>query len=281
MRLVGPIAFVCLLLGGAADASQEQGLRVQVSLAPFAFPGPIVGKPRSTVLVSVHVTHPPVMDILEEKVGIIINVFTDRGKHVTDVHHKVDVKASGRNTVPAYEVVSRVELEPGRYRFRVGAGTADGKTGHGTADVVVPRFGKRGLAASAIVLTPSPRAYAAHVGGVQEFLSVVPTAERVFTAAQKVSALVRVYWVGQRRPGLVKVSAELLDARHAIVFAAQQDLDSDAFLSFIGGYRMDHAVTLPTDKLPPGDYVLRFSVSAGKANAAPSPVRFSVVPAGR
>ena len=269
------IALWCLTASGAA--AQEPALRVEVSLAPFAFHGPILTRPQSSVLITVQVTHPPATESLDEKVGVIINVFTARGKHVTDVHHKLDVKASTSGQPLVYQIVSRVDLEPGRYRFRVGAGTSDGKTGATTAEIEVPRFPKEGLATSGVVLTVSPPIFAAQVSGAKELLAVAPTAEREFTAAQQVSAVVRAYRFGLRPPGSVRVSATVVDARNATVFAVQQEIDDAAFRTFFAGRWADHTIALPIATLPPGDYLLRVSVSAGRSHSASPPIPFSVV----
>lgn len=249
-------------------------LKVTVSATPYATP-PRTTRQSSSIAISVDVRHRAPLQVAEEKVGIIINVFRHDGRHVTDLHHKVDLKRLAEHAAPAYEVVTRVDLQPGRYVLRVAAGTSDGKTGKTSANVTLPDFATPKLSMAGPILAAEPRVFLAAAPTIKAFLPVVPTAAREFTTRHKLSALARVYQGGKGAAAPVTVIATLTRATGGDVHSDARTLDAGAF----GFSRWaDYILELPLARLTPGAYVLKINASAGRTTAPPVVVQFTVVP---
>ena len=103
-------------------------------------------------------------------------------------------------------------------------------------------------------------------------LDTSPTTKRDFTAADKITALVRVYQRARDKPAPINVSFHVVDKALEEVGAAETLLESAAFAD-IGA--ADARFLLPLETLPPGAYVLRIGITESGA-ALRRDVRFTV-----
>ena len=76
------------------------------------------------------------------------------------------------------EVLPRLQVPPGRYEVRLGARTADARSGSVYTFVDVPEFTREALSMSGLVLAVTPSVGAAPAGAYADLLPIVPTARR-------------------------------------------------------------------------------------------------------
>jgi VWFA-related protein len=184
--------------------------------------------------------------------------------------HKLAMSpGSGRAT--RYALLSRLQLDPGRYQLRVAVQSAlTGHRGSVYYDVTVPDFTKAPLAISGIVLDARPRAASAPPGAFTALLPFDPTARREFQAGDQAIAVVRVYQRGRKEDLPVRVTARILDGQGKVVWSAGQDIGRDGFGA---GREADYRVELPVSVLAGGQYLLEVAASAGSLTAR-SDLRF-------
>jgi VWFA-related protein len=174
-----------------------------------------------------------------------------------------------QNDTGRYEVLSRLDVRPGRYEIRVAVERGDGRTGSVYTYADVPDFRDGDVALSGLVLSVEPAARVAPLTALRDLLPVVPTARRSFGAAERVAAWLRIH----RPAGTTATVTMRITNTHNDVVADRTD-----DIAFVDGRRRtatDHRVDLPIESLPPGEYLLTVEVEAGDARARRD-VRFSI-----
>jgi VWFA-related protein len=170
-----------------------------------------------------------------------------------------------------YALLSRLELEPGRYQLRVAVQSSlTGHRGSVYYDVTVPDFTKAPLAASGIVLDVRPRTASAPPGAFAPLLPFDPTARREFGSGEEVTAFLRIYQRGRKEILPVRVTARILDGEGKANWSADQDLAREQFGA---KGEAEYRVEIPVPTLAPGQYLLEFAASAGSVTAR-SDLRF-------
>ena len=201
-------------------------------------------------------------------------VFTLSGKTVTSVKQDVALRLVPAGEDTRYEVLSRLDLKPGRYVLRVSArSTTLDRTGSVYADVTVPDFTKPALAFSGIVISAAPGPRAAPAGALAALIPVVPTTAREFTSSHHATAFVRIYQGGKRPLAPVELFVRLTNGRDEVVSARQEDLPPARFGA---GRAADYTYEVPLARLEPGPYLLTLTALAGKAAPVRADVRITV-----
>jgi len=173
----------------------------------------------------------------------------------------------------AYEVLSRLDLEPGRYQLRVAAESSlQGKSGSVFCDLDVPDFSSTPVSLSGVAIGRVPGLASAGNDTLGSLVPFAPTAEREFDAGDAVSAFCRVYQGGKREPAPVTLRVTMRDAADAAVFEKTETLERDRFSS---GRASDVRVELPTSTLKPGPHLLTIEATLGKQTSRRQ-VRFVV-----
>lgn len=174
-----------------------------------------------------------------------------------------------------YEVLSRLDVEPGRYEVRLAVEADDGRTGSVYAHVDVPDFAREPLVLSGILVdaVPSPTSPASDL--LSDVIDFAPTSRRVFTAGDRVQAFVRAYLAPAAATTPVTVRTSVVDALDRVV--AEETTVLDVFRETAPGAPpgADYRVTLPVSELPVGEYLLRIEATAGAASAGRT-VRFAI-----
>jgi hypothetical protein len=151
-----------------------------------------------------------------------------------------------------YEVLSRIDLDPGRYQIRLAAhSTMTGKTGSVYFDVEVPDFTRDPLQLSGMVLSVTPVGVAAPTDAAA-FLPVVPTSRRTFTAADAVLGFLRIYQGRGRAPAPVSLAVTITDTSNRTVTKSTHPIDGATFVARSADVRF----TVPIATLAPGEYLL-------------------------
>jgi hypothetical protein len=245
-----------------ADVLPNPGVTLRATAAAFALPDG-----RASLAVAIGVSQNVIGDIgaqVNEQLDVLSTAFSPDGKPHAWVRQ--NVKATLRAGLPGpamYDVLSRIDLDPGRYQIRVAAhSTMTGKTGSIYLDVVVPTFTRDALQASGLVLWSTPTPPAAPGDAAAAFLPVVPTSQRAFSADDVVGGFLRVYQGGNRPPAPVTMKVTITDGNDHVVRKSAEVIGVDRF----SGHQADYEVDVPVAELSAGEYLLTIDASqAGKS----------------
>jgi hypothetical protein len=241
------------LLNALAGILPDADLPMRVVVAPFAVPGKDTGT--VTIVLGLRQPAPKDGDRIAETVELISTAFTNRGQPRGSRRQTVSLvlrpSAIGEGR---YEVLSRLDLRPGRYNMRFAAHSASlGRSGSVYYDVEVPDFSRLPVSLSGVVLDVEDGILSAPRDLLAALVPVVPTTQREFTAADRVTAFVRAYQGGRRPLVPVAIDVRVTDARDEDVVSRTTVLDPGAF----GAARAaDYRFALPLEALPAGPYLL-------------------------
>jgi VWFA-related protein len=255
-----------------ADILPKSDLPLRIALAPFAMPG----QSTAAVTMALGLRQPAQSERITDDVELLLKAFSPEG----------DARGSTTQTVPIaipsarrgseftrYEVLTRMDLKPGRYELRISThSTTFDKRGSVYAEVEVPDFEKAPLSLSGVALSVTPGVPVAPVEALSAIVPVIPTTEREFARLDRVTAFLRVYQGGRTPLAPVTVSVHILDAKGATAFEKADTLGGDRFVT---ARAADERLALPLVSLTSGDYLLSFEAALDKT-AVRRDVRFLV-----
>ena len=244
-----------------AGVLPKTAMPMQASLAPFGSPG----KAGATVAIVLSVSEPAPHEKAVETIDLETRAFTPDGvaRGVQQQTAHLSLMAGGESDTVRYELLSQIDLAPGRYQLRLAAHSALGdKTGSVFADVDVPDFANAPLALSGVLLEASPHRAVAPKDGLG---ALVPTSERTFDRRDLVSAFLRVYQAGRTPPAAVTLRIRVLDTTGAVMVDREDTLGAASFTGVLRA--ADEHISLPLDHLEPGEYLLSIEASLGHATA--------------
>jgi hypothetical protein len=246
---------------------------MDVAVAPFMTQGK--NGPTGTVAIVIGMSQYAPSTPMAIAVDLRTSAFTEEGDPRGTVleHARVRLFAGGPEDVACYEVLSKIDLKPGRYQLRLGAlNQSNDRTGSVFADVDVPDFAKEPLSLSGVLLEASPSLMAAPKDALAVIGPVTPTAVRVFDAADRVTAFFELYEAQKSAPTPVTLTTRIVDTQGTVVFDQKDTVDTDSF----GAARaVDKRITLPLTGRTRGDYLLTITATSG-ATTVTRDVRFSV-----
>lgn len=261
---------------------------MKVALAPFALAGQRV----STVSIVLGVTEPVPENAARSRTEVAtelqISAFTPEGQPRGTQRHTAWVTLRpGSSGDAKYEVLGRIELAPGRYLLRLAAHNVfTRKDGSVFADVVIPDYGKLPVSASPIVLSVTPGRAGAPRDLLASVLPMVPTAERDFTIADRVAALLRLYQNGKKTIERATVSIRIRNAQDRVLIDAVHTIPAEQFVipaldtpvekgANLALRSADLQYTIPLAGLGTGPHLLTMEVTMG-ATVIRRDVRFQV-----
>jgi VWFA-related protein len=254
-----------------AGAAAKSDIEIQAFAAPFRKPGQS-GATLALVL-GLRQLAPPGSS-LKEKLDLDVAAYANQGRRKASNRETYQYTLRAEGEEIAYEVFSKLDLEPGTYLVRVNAASgAQDRSGVAYYDVEVPDFSKLALSLSGLVLTADP---AAPVVGKDRFAAILPvnpTANREFDAASRVGAFVRIYLA--RKAGAPVVTASIMDGAGREVFAARETLDAGRFAAENAA---DYRLELPMRRLALGPHLLTIEARLSEKDFARRALRFEVVP---
>lgn len=241
-------------LGAAlAGLLPKSDLPLQLSAVPFALPG---GR-ESAVLIVLGVRQPirSGAGSTRERVDVQVSAFNVDGKAFGSTALRADIALRRDATgLAEYEVLSRLDLKPGRYQLRVAANlTSLSTSGSLYYDVDVPNFSSAALSLSGILLSASPGPVVGSHDTLRAIVPVVPTARRTFTAGHQVSAFTRVYQGGKGPLAAVALRVQLRNGANDLVLDRGEELAPARFTS---ARSADVKMEVPVARLAPGEYLL-------------------------
>jgi VWFA-related protein len=194
-------------------------LPMQVTIAPFAIPG----QSKAMVTVALGVRQPiaarPNGERTVESTELQTSAFTPDGDAKGTQRHTARVTIRpGAGGDAEYEALSRIDLNPGRYRLRLAAhSAASGRTGSVFADVEIPDFSRLPFSMSGAILHAEPGRPAAPADLFRPLLPFAPTAERDFLVLDRVTAFAQVYQDSRRGIRPVQLVTRVVDAKNLVV----------------------------------------------------------------
>jgi VWFA-related protein len=240
-------------------------LSLRVTAAPFALPG--VRKAALAIVLGVRQPAPPGFDWpAEDTLEVLLRAHDVKGRDVASdrLSGKATLRSDSGSEV-AYEVISRLDLEPGRYHLRVAAQSAlQGKSGSVYCDVDVPDFSKLPVSLSGVAISPMAGLPSGPKDRLRSLVPVVPTAEREFETGERVTAFLRVYQGGSGELAAVMLAMTVRNARGAIVFERAEKLERDRF----SAERSTNVhFELPISSLNPGSHLVTIEATLRKRTA--------------
>ena len=258
-----PVEPLPALSQAVASFAPKPDLSMQVTAAPFVKPG--TRDAAVAIVLQMRQPAPSGADRIVENVGVLVNAYDVDGKR------RGSERLDGRVVLrPApeqdatYEVLSQLDLKPGRYELRLAADSSmQQKSGSVFCDVDVPDFARSALTLSGVVLTVTPGIVAAPKDKLAALIPVVPTTARAFSSDEQVSAFLRLYQFDKGPVGFVSVSVDVVDAEGVRHSGRRETLGAEAFTS---DRAADYRIDLPIAELPPGEYLL--TIEARKAQTS-------------
>jgi hypothetical protein len=250
----------------------KSDIPMQLAVAAFALPS------RREVGVAVITAVRQPADVgaasFTEKVDLGVYAYNNDGRLVTSQGLKADVRLRpGTRGEVGYELLSQLNLRPGRYQLRFGAHIASLQSqGSVYYDLEVPEFRELPLSLSGVALGVSPALMAAPKDRLKGLLPIVPTAQRDFQRSNAVTAFLRVYQGGGGQREYVDLDVNLFDRHGQAVFHSLHEIAPDRFGPAGAEYQLD----LPMLRLTPGPYLLQIEAST-QTQTAQRQVRFVVV----
>lgn len=221
------------LARAVANAVPVTDLPLRATVAPFAIPG---GR-NAAVAIALGVRQPVPESAASGRVTVATELqtsaFTTAGDHKGTQRHtaKVVVRAGAQGDAE-YEALSRIDLAPGRYRLRIAAiHEAAAKTGTVMVDVIVPDFNNDAASISGVVLAATPGHPSAPRDLLRGIVPVIPTAQRVFTKADSVSAYFDLYQAGKNALAPARLTIRVVDGRGTGLIAESRTIAVDKFVS--------------------------------------------------
>lgn len=260
------------LFQAMVDLLPQSDIPLEVSAAPFAIPRTRRGA-TAAVAVTLRVRRPAPSEPVLEQVEALGKAFTVNGKEVASIQQTANVRLVPAAADSEYELLSRLELKPGRYllRYSVQSRGLD-KTGSVYTEVAVPDFGKVPLSFSGLVLGVQPAPKAAPPEALTSVIPVMPTTERTLSGTHQAQAFARLYQGGKRALRAVNLQAGLTDGQGNEEVIQTRHLTA---AQFVGPRAADCMVALPLAELTPGPYLLTLRANAGNDTATAN-LRFTV-----
>jgi VWFA-related protein len=242
-----------------ADVLPNPAVTLRAASAAFAVPG---SRPGLAVALGVEQQVPGDSGArVNEALTLVATAFDPEGRPRAWFQQNVQLALRAGLGEPAvYEVLSRLDLDPGAYQVRLAAHSAmTGQTGSVYFDVVVPAFGRDALQLSGVALSCGESATTVTGEGVAALLPVLPTSRRTFTADDTVDAFLRIYQGDGRAPGVVSIAGTITDGRERVV---RRWAGAVGAATFSNG-QADYQWRVPVSELAAGEYLLTISATQG------------------
>jgi VWFA-related protein len=255
-------------LAGVLPTSE---MPMRVDVAPFATA--TGNEAAMAIVVGLRETVPPETPRIIENVELLATASRQNGHLEASRRQTARLALRSTGEEAKYEVLSRLDLKPGRYILRFAAhNSSSGKSGSVYHDVDIPDFAKEPVSLSGVLVSVSPALTAVPSGFLTPLVPVVPTTQRVFYRdVHKPTAFVRVYEPPQGS-GRVTLRSRIINEHDSPVFQRSDALE----LSLLGKPRSaDYSLSLPVSSLTLGSYLLTFEATDGP-HSSRRDVRFVV-----
>jgi VWFA-related protein len=280
----GPRALVCLFdcwhqppapsAFHLAGLMPTQPLRLRAALYPVARATPAGASTHVEIAAVLTVRMPAVIRQAEDVLTIIRTTYDSQGRASAPVQSQIAQRLSPeQGDETRYEVLSRFSLPPGQHQVRFNASSrAADDSGSVIVDIDVPDLSRSSVTASAIVL-----GRVADVGRADPLVSllpVVPTTARDFAAADRVTALLKLFSGSTVPSEPVAVDVRIVDASDRLaVEVPSSALPVDAFAATRSA---DFSMELPLSGLKTGLHLLSVTATFDRSRVVRRDLVFRV-----
>ena len=256
---------------GVTDALREvmanplpiSGLSLRVAAAPF-----LGERPKASVAVIVELDGTDLTFIerdglFEDTVELSLAILDKEGKIAGGESRSLglELQPATHEAVVRHglKVVSRFDLEPGRYQVHVASlESGRGQSGSVLHDLQVPDFSDDELQMSGLALASADASRTPTAKLDEQFRKVLPTqptTRRDFLPGDELFLFAEVYDNETRTPHTVDITTSILADDGRVMFEVTDARSSDELEGRRGGY--GHVVRIPLQGMSPGLYVLR------------------------
>ncbi len=257
-------------IAGVLPAS---GLSMQLALAPFASSSAT----GATVTIAVGISEPSPLARTLGAVDLETRAFTEDGYSQGTAQNQtahLTLAGGGSDDMARYQVLSHIDLKPGRYQLRIAAHSSiDDRTGSVFTDVDIPDFANAPVSLSGVLLESTPAPTAAPKDALAAIVPVVPTATRTFDQRDRINAFVRVYQGGKAPLMPVTLAIHVVNDKGDTVSQRDDVLSATSFGTATRS--ADDRIAVPTASLPAGEYLLAIETTIDKTTARRD-VRFTI-----
>lgn len=252
------------LTNALAGILPDPDVQMQATAAPFWRPG----RAEAAVAVTIGLRQPaPVSSAAEvpETIDLLASAYTVDGR--PRASQRKTVRLIARTGEPLiYDLVTTMDLEPGRYQLRLAAESALlDKSGSVYYELEVPDFRREALSLSGVIVSMAGGSPSLPPGAIDVIAALDPTTQREFRATDQVRLFARAYQGGSGRLQAVELSIRVTDARGTVVSRVTEALPPERF----GQSRAaDIGFPLPLSRLQPGPYLVTIEVSRGGRSAS-------------
>jgi hypothetical protein len=191
---------------------------------------------------------------------VLVGVFDEKAKPVTNARHTVDLPAISDTQTRADAQLPPLDLKPGHYEVRIGAERrADGTTGSVYGDVDVPHANDGPIALSGVTMQALPRPNGDLPLMIAPLLTS-PTLRRTFSARDLVTAFVQVRAKDATGRAALALRARIVDDHDHVALDAPIDLSRVTF-DDVG--IADVPIAVPVETIAPGKYLLTIEATLG------------------
>jgi hypothetical protein len=228
------------------------------------------------IITALGLTEPAPTERQTRTIDLLTSAYTREGKFVASRKQtaQLTLRPSATESEARFEIISRLDLKPGRYdiRYAVHDATLD-RSGSIYADVDVPDFSKERLALSGAIVSVARGLVAAGGNLATPLVPRPPTTQRSFASSDEVAVFVRAYQGGTKPPVTVMTHATITDEQGSKVMDSTGTVEPAQF----GSDRSANlSVAIPAATLKPGSYLLSFETSIDPKTTASRDVRFSI-----
>jgi VWFA-related protein len=195
---------------------------------------------------------------------VLVGVFDEKAKPVTNARHTVELPAIGETQPRADAQLPPLDLKPGHYEVRIGVERhGDGTTGSVYGYVDVPDVDDEPVALSGVTLQALPRPVGDAPLALTPLLTM-PTLRRTFTSGDLVTAFVQVRVKDEKDRASLTLHARIVDDQDRVALDVPIDA---ARLAFNEAGIADVPVAVPVETLASGKYLLTIEAAAGDRRA--------------
>jgi VWFA-related protein len=264
----------------------KTGLTMHLATMPMAAPG----KKKATLAIVVGIIQRSPIRVTSavQTIDLRIEAYSPDGVRRASRKQTIPVTLNrpGGGTMLGYELLSSLELDPGRYHLRVAAESRTGgvqprpgvpavglfdpdedlspRSGSVYTDVDIPDFLDAPLSLSGLALMMRPSPASGPPKAFAKLLPETPTTVREFYGDEQVAGFVRVSQKAASPAAPVTIALRLTNALDATI---QEGSETIPAASFDATHTADHTFEIPVANLPPGEYLLTVNASAGAATA--------------
>jgi hypothetical protein len=247
-------------------------LALQATAAPFA----LRGRKEAAIAIALAVrqTLPQNPERVIDNVTAQLRAYDEGGKRrASDSLSARIVVRPGVSGEVVFELLSRLDLPPGRYQLRIAARSSiGGKIGSVYSDLEVPDFRTAPLSLSGVVVSATPGLSAVRNERVGAVVPVMLTSLRGFDPDEGVTVFARVYEGGTGALRPVTIAARIRDASDGVLFEQTAHLGAEEFTS---ARSAEYRLVLPIARLQQGPHLLTIVATMGDSMVRRD-VRFAV-----